>query len=69
MGFSSNIAFRLGAVLNGILVGFVFSRKLDTGENTQEQMLTGWRKFINAKVICGSIYLILNLLMLIFIFV
>ena len=70
MGFSNNVVFRLAAIVNGLLVGFVFSRKLDTGENASESMpRTGWRRFINLTVISACLYVVINIIVIIVLFV
>jgi membrane associated rhomboid family serine protease len=69
MGISNNTFFRLGGILNGVLIGVVMSRKLDTGENAYEAQPTGLKKYLNAKSICGAIYGVLNIVMIILLFV
>ena len=68
MGFSSNTFYRLGGILNGGLIGVVFCRSLDTGENSHEMGPTGWKKYLNAKVIFGVVFAVMNLVFLILLF-
>ena len=68
MGISSNTVFRLGGLLNGVLIGVVLSRRLDTGANESDSQAVGWRKFVNAKSVCGLIFGVLNLIMAILLF-
>lgn len=68
LGISNNMVFRIGGALMGILIGTVFCRKLDTGGNGSEQMPTGWRKYCRAKPICGGVFAVVNVLMIILLF-
>lgn len=77
MGIGSNTFFRIGGLLNGFILGLVFSRKLEEpymssttlNYDAQESFMTKLKKISKLKIISLSVFVLMNLICLIFLFV